>query len=54
MPLFDDRLQGYFWDYNNKGLKLVQLRFYECETTVPDADNPEGGVTDNACFGGAH
>ena len=45
MALFDDRLEGYFWDYDNKGLKLVQLRFYECVTTVPDADNPEWGVT---------
>jgi hypothetical protein len=36
VPLFDDALQGYFWDYDNNGLKLVQLRFYECSTTVPD------------------
>ena len=54
MALFDDRLEGYFCDYDNHGLKLVQLRFYECETIVPDADNPEGGVTDDACFGGSH
>jgi hypothetical protein len=26
--LFDPALQGYFWDYDNKGLKLAQLRFY--------------------------
>lgn len=26
--LFDIALQDYFWDYNNKGLKLLQLRFY--------------------------
>jgi hypothetical protein len=36
VPLFDDALQGYFWDYDNNGLKLVQLRFYQCSTTVPD------------------
>jgi len=36
VPLFDDQLQGYFWDYDNSGLKLVQLRFYEIPTTVPD------------------
>ena len=43
VPLFDSRLQGYFWDYDNSGLKLAQLRFYEgvC-TTVPDATNPGG------------
>ena len=27
--LFDDALQGYFWDYDNNGLRLLQLRFYE-------------------------
>jgi hypothetical protein len=26
--LFDDALEGYFWDYDNHGLKLAQLRFY--------------------------
>lgn len=35
MPLFDDRLQDYYWQYDNKGLKLVQLRFYEIASTVP-------------------
>lgn len=35
MPLFDDRLQDYYWQYDNQGLKLVQLRFYEIKTQVP-------------------
>lgn len=35
LPLFDDRLQGYYWDYDNAGLRLVQLRFYQVSTTVP-------------------
>ncbi len=34
VPLFDDRLQDYFWQYDNNGLKLVQLRFYQVSTTV--------------------
>lgn len=34
IPLFDSRLEGYFWDYDNKGLKVAQLRFYEQPTTV--------------------
>jgi hypothetical protein len=34
VPLFDDRLQDYFWEYDNNGLKLVQLRFYEVQTKV--------------------
>jgi hypothetical protein len=33
--LFSDALQGYFWSYDNTGLKLAQLRFYEVSTTVP-------------------
>lgn len=33
-PLFDPALQGYFWDYDNNGLKLVQLRFYEVVSNV--------------------
>jgi len=32
--LFHDDLEGYFWDYDNNGLKLLQLRFYECSTNV--------------------
>ncbi|TMV45833.1 hypothetical protein FE783_28295 [Paenibacillus mesophilus] len=34
-PLFDDRLENYFWQYDNKGLKVLQLRFYEQPTKVP-------------------
>ncbi|MEK2645838.1 hypothetical protein [Bdellovibrio sp. BCCA] len=33
-PLFDDRLQDYFWSYDNKGLKVLQMRFYEIATNV--------------------
>jgi hypothetical protein len=33
-PLFDDRLQDYFWQYDNAGLKLLQLRFYPVSTDV--------------------
>jgi hypothetical protein len=34
IPLFDDRLQGFFWDFDNEGLKIVQLRFYPISTDV--------------------
>ena len=27
-PLFDEALAGYFWEYDNDGLKILQLRFY--------------------------
>ncbi len=45
IPLFSDALQDYFWQYDNYGLKLLQLRFYWCETVVPQEwvvgqDNP--------------
>jgi hypothetical protein len=35
VPLFSDALQDYLWSYDNSGLKVVQLRFYEVPTTVP-------------------
>ena len=49
VALFDSDLQGYFWDYDNQGLKLAQLRFYDCSTTVPAATDPTGAQT-TACF----
>lgn len=27
-PLFDEALINYFWEYDNNGLKILQLRFY--------------------------
>jgi hypothetical protein len=33
-PLFSDALYGYFWDYDNSGLKVAQFRFYEIPTDV--------------------
>lgn len=35
VPLFDSTLQDYFWSYQNSGLRLAQLRFYQVPTTVP-------------------
>src|SRR5919204_5686308 len=32
--LFSDSTSSYFWSYDNNGLKLAQLRFYELPTTV--------------------
>jgi hypothetical protein len=49
VALFDQSLKGYFWDYDNQGLKLAQLRFYDCSTTVPAATDPTGAQT-TACF----
>jgi hypothetical protein len=33
--LFNEALQNYYWQYDNTGLRLLQLRFYEVPTTVP-------------------
>jgi hypothetical protein len=32
--LFNDALEDYYWDYDNNGMKLVQMRFYEVSTNV--------------------
>jgi hypothetical protein len=34
MPLFGDKAYQFYWDYDNQGLKLAQLRFYEIATDV--------------------
>ncbi|UCD53077.1 MAG: IPT/TIG domain-containing protein, partial [Phycisphaerales bacterium] len=37
IPLFSELLQGYLWSYDNNGLRIAQLRFYEgVPTEVPD------------------
>lgn len=48
--LFDEALEGYFWDYDNFGLRLAQLRFYPCSTDVGDTSGDP--INDAACFGG--
>jgi len=35
-PLFGDGLMDYYWNYDNQGLRLAQLRFYEIPTDVND------------------
>ena len=41
VPLFSDLLEGYLWDYDNNGVRIAQLRFYEVSTTVPEPVPPE-------------
>ncbi len=36
LPLFDETLDEYYWSYDNQGLRLAQLRFYEVPTDVND------------------
>ena len=34
VPIFDDLLEGEYWEYENNGLRLAQIRFYDCSTNV--------------------
>src|SRR5262245_5281684 len=38
VPLFSDLGTDYFWQYDNTGLKLAQLRFYPLSTTATGGD----------------
>jgi hypothetical protein len=34
-PLFSQNYQNYLWQYDNQGLRLLQLRFYQVPSCVP-------------------
>ncbi len=39
VPIFDDSIENEFWEYDNHGLKNLQVRFYPgVQTDVSDAD----------------
>jgi len=38
VPLFSDLGTDYFWEYDNDGLKLAQMRFYPISTTAIGGD----------------
>ena len=38
VPIFDDIIQGEYWEYDNHGLKLCQVRFYDVPTDVALSD----------------
>ena len=40
VPIFDDIIENEYWEYDNKGLKLFQVRFYPLGTDVSKADDP--------------
>jgi|LGVE01.1.fsa_nt_gb hypothetical protein len=40
VPIFDEIIDGEYWEYDNKGLKLLQVRFYPVGTDVTYADEP--------------
>ena len=45
IPLFWDGFEDFFWEYDNSSLRLAQLRFYPCSSTVPDPSDPNGPTT---------
>jgi hypothetical protein len=34
-PIFSNSNYEYFWKYENEGLRLAQLRFYQVPSAVP-------------------
>ena len=38
-PLFSSNFQNYYWQYDNTGLRLLQLRFYQVPSNVPTSIN---------------
>ena len=47
-PLFGDDSYGYLWEYDNNGLRLAQLRFYD-EFTMIDVDPDDGSDYEYNC-----
>lgn len=34
VPIFDDSLENEYWEYDNHGLRILQVQFYDCSTNV--------------------
>jgi hypothetical protein len=41
VPIFDEMLENEYWEYDNHGLKILQVRFYEIGTDVSLGDDPD-------------
>jgi hypothetical protein len=39
VPIFDDALANEYWLYDNHGLRLAQVRFYDCSTNVATGES---------------
>lgn len=42
VPIFDDALENEYWEYDNNGLRLLQVRFYDCSTNVATGESTCG------------
>jgi hypothetical protein len=40
VPIFSDLLENEYWQYDNEGLKNLDIRFYDCSTDVSEGDGP--------------
>lgn len=40
VPIFNDMLENEYWEYDNNGLKLLQVRIYRVGTDVSNYDDP--------------
>lgn len=39
VPIFDDSLENEYWEYDNHGLRILQVRFYDCSTNVETGES---------------
>ena len=39
IPIFDEMIEGEYWEYDNNGLKLLQVWIYDNETDVSEGDD---------------
>ena len=39
VPIFDEALENEYWLYDNHGLRLAQVRFYDCSTNVDTGES---------------
>lgn len=39
VPIFDPILEGEYWEYDNHGLRVAQIRFYDCSTNVETGES---------------
>jgi hypothetical protein len=39
VPLFDELIENEYWEYDNNGLRLAQIRFYDCSTNVETGES---------------
>jgi hypothetical protein len=39
VPIFHESLENEYWEYDNHGLRLLQVRFYDCSTNVETGES---------------